>query len=468
MGFFFVIHAYLVAKFLWRNAGYTRFWIPVRPPAFIAGAFVTLIFCAIFLVLMRPVGLLYALACALNSVFGLFNPVASLSFLVTVLFMRPWELIADPHPFFAVMVRYSAVLCLVSWVIDSFRKRRFAFVMTSELVVYLLLLVWLLVTALLSLRPSEGFEFLFSNYFPTTVLILLILNVVERNNDLQLLRDSTVLAISGVIAVGVVYALMDPAFTSAQYRLQGAGFGLLADSNDMGSLVVIALCFLVITKLFKKSKFSAKFFALVTVGLLLLALLFTQSRGSMLAVAVAGATFLVVGRKLSKKALLFSTPLIVFPILIATTISRDEADLNESSSARMNCILTALRMFQLNPIVGVGIGNYTYLYQQYSLAYFGEGEKTAHSSWALVLAEAGFPGFILFTAFYGLAGIAAWRVRRTAPEFLVVFVGYTACMTILSHTHIFLPYFLCSMCFAVRRVMAKDAAKETARAIPKK
>ncbi len=101
----------------------------------------------------------------------------------------------------------------------------------------------------------------------------------------------------------------------------------------------------------------------------------------------------------------------------------DEADdpnaepesLDGSSAARLHFWSVALDMARDRPFTGVGHNSYNVAYDRYDSTngHFGR-RRSVHSAWLGILAELGFPGFVLFASLIALTFSACQRARRAA------------------------------------------------------
>jgi O-antigen ligase len=93
----------------------------------------------------------------------------------------------------------------------------------------------------------------------------------------------------------------------------------------------------------------------------------------------------------------------------------DPESLDGSSAARLHFWSVAIDMARDRPITGVGHNCYNVAYDQYDTAqgHFGH-QRSVHSAWFGMLAELGFPGFMLFVALIGVTFMACQRARRAA------------------------------------------------------
>ena len=81
-----------------------------------------------------------------------------------------------------------------------------------------------------------------------------------------------------------------------------------------------------------------------------------------------------------------------------------------------------LNMTQHNPYIGVGMGNYEIVYDQYRLMNWHEPLGHAHNYYLNILAEAGIIGFLSYFILWGGITWLTWRIRQH-PDILARCIG---------------------------------------------
>lgn len=188
--------------------------------------------------------------------------------------------------------------------------------------------------------------------------------------------------------------------------------GHIGDENDLALALSMALPFAFVGALFKASIWQ-RLTSLACVVLLLSATMVTFSRGGFLALAVVLIyCFSLLLRKKKLIGFLLLCILVLAGMLYAppgywdeiATISKDAYDTQQGTGAlRREFWIVARNMFYHNPILGVGLNNFTWnvsMYQtseQLQRAGRSYAGATAHSLYFIVLAELGISGFLLFS-----------------------------------------------------------------------
>jgi O-antigen ligase len=166
----------------------------------------------------------------------------------------------------------------------------------------------------------------------------------------------------------------------------------------------------------------------------LCALVFTYSRGAVLALLVMLVVALPILR-LRLKHCLLGISLLGLSIMLAPRqfeqrlatlaqfVNAKESSTNTDSSFRQRALLmrAAWEMWREHPFLGVGAGNYAEQYPDFanrvgstvsSYEEFGE-KRYAHSLYLEIGAETGLAGIVVFSAILCAAGICGWRAFRS-------------------------------------------------------
>ena len=97
-----------------------------------------------------------------------------------------------------------------------------------------------------------------------------------------------------------------------------------------------------------------------------------------------------------------------------------------------------------SPLFGVGFNRYPLEYESYvtGAKIYEFGERTAHSTWVLALAETGVPGFLLFVCFVLSLAWMAKRIFGKEPDLFAALMAYLVAVSFLSHTWLIYLYIL--------------------------
>lgn len=307
-----------------------------------------------------------------------------------------------------------------------------------NLKLYVAFFAFLSLSMIVSVIPSNSFN-MWSNVTWKIAAMTLATSWLARSQR-DLITATNIFIISGaLIAAVVVYNKIygislvqgtrvsigrietdDPAALIANSGL------ILTDPNDLSLILLFPLAFALARITNRKSLFDASIAAAFS-GLILSAIVFTQSRGAAIGVAAVMAMLTLKRFRNALPAvmiLLIAAPLLFGAMDIAERASggyaeAEEGDLDESAQHRLDAWKTAVNMAVARPVTGVGIANFQHLYYTYTDYWFNR-EIAVHSMWFQVLAEIGFIGLALFvamvvTSFTVNARSLRWMAAGNAP-----------------------------------------------------
>ena len=328
-----------------------------------------------------------------------------------------------------------AAVAIGSWILSRFFRRNLTFIWNGSMTLYTLFFCWLAISALASPYSDDNLAFVFHVYFPIYVVCILLVNSIEKEADLALIKQSLTLTLTGVIAVAMVLTFTNPKLYSGVMRLEGAGS--TGNANDLAALAVLAIPFLLVSTIDRLKAKQIAWMNILCISILASGLFLSKSRAAAAALGGACLLYALLFSKSAKRILgwtLVTVPLLL--LFMKAAMNRAQSDLEGSSESRWNYIVSGFRMFKTHPLMGVGVNNYPRFYEQYSQLFLETGNHTAHSTWMLLLAETGPIGFGLFTGlFFSIVG-KAWKIRIRNPEFLMALLGYGITMSVLSHAYV--------------------------------
>lgn len=425
----------------------------LKPRAFFMGALAALCLTAVFTGFLGLGSGLLAFDLAAGIVLSLVQPVVAVSFLIAVFFLRPWELM-PLNPMMLWLPRGLAAVTLISWLIHGMVKKKLRLEWNLSCTFYFALLVWLSISTVFTQGFTDSIETLVTSFFPTTVIALLVLNAPEDELDLSALTGTLAISISGVIAMALYMTFKNPLFAAGGLRLTGPG--LFGNANDLAALIVLALPLTFIALFVKNRRWLVRGLAFICLVILGLGLWFSQSRGALAALLLAALAYVIFSVHSKRWVPLALVLVCLAPLLFYVAIRRSSEETEMSRVSRWNYVVTGLRMVKSYPLFGVGVGNYPRYYNNYTNLFYEEGQRTAHSSWVLIAAEAGPPGFFLFLGLFLTVLWAAWRLRSRAPQLFLPMISYGVAMSLLSHVYLFLPYLVFAFVLAGSRVLIKN------------
>lgn len=276
--------------------------------------------------------------------------------------------------------------------------------------------IFLIISFIFYLLQQKPKNFSFHTFFLLSLIIIILLSGIRNNWVMGGVYSATGFVISAVIPYLLFTSLLYDEYCirkimascliascvmlshgySQLSSLMGIGWsgeglsqgtrisylGIFNDPNDLGMYLLINIPFAFYFYKTAKS-FMMKFFMVVMVFLLLWGIYKTNSRGSLVGVLSLFALYSYFRYGKFKAILIgsFSLPIVVVIMQMFRTIDSEE----QSAGQRIEAWYTAIDLFKNHPFVGVGLGNFT---EHHYL--------TAHNSYALVLAELGVIGYVLW------------------------------------------------------------------------
>jgi O-antigen ligase len=248
-------------------------------------------------------------------------------------------------------------------------------------------------------------------------------------------------------------------------RMYGAG-KMFNDPNDFALNLCIILPFCVALLLSSRS-WSGKLFWTAAVGVALLGIVSTFSRGGFLALV---AVLLAMWRRFSINARTAVVLLLIVGLLATTallivgssyfdrmgTITDPEADPNGSAEARKGLLIRSLHLTFEHPVFGVGPGQF----QQVS----GSWNET-HNSYTQLSSEAGIPALVIFLLLiwrtFGNVRILGREQKGSQTWYLAqaidcAMIAYLVGGFFLSTAFWLVPYLLVTYASALRKISAED------------
>lgn len=399
--------------------------------------------------------LYFSISCSLG--LCLLHPSLALSNLVGYLILRPWELL--DKPVLAVLPRTFLLLFLISLVFNYFINSRVRINTSRQQMMIIALGAWVFLSTIFSGDAVGSQAFFMDNYLKSIVVAVFMFQTIQTEDDYKLFTNTVVLAVLGVS----IFALINTYFIANVDRLEGRG--AVQNANDLAALLIFVLP-LSLRSVFKKQlMIPAWGISVIIISILALGVWKAQSRASYLSIMLMGMTFFVYHFR-HKKIMLLQLALVAvagFFVISQSSLGRRSSDLEESRLNRTGYWQAGLSMALRHPLFGVGFNQYPKKFRHYGAADFTEdGERTAHSSWILILAEAGVPALVLMFVLLYQAALKAWSLFRSAPELLLMLVGYGVCMTFLSHTYSLYPYILLALIFTYPSKPAEEVRHENA------
>jgi probable O-glycosylation ligase (exosortase A-associated) len=366
--------------------------------------------------------------------------------------------------------RFSLVVGAVLLVAVVFSRERKRMIWTPLTVTWLLFFAWTALTTVFALDPVSA-EQDWSRWWKICLTSLLTLLLMRDHKRLHLL----VIVIAGSLAFYGVKGGFFTLVTGGGLRVWGPPGTFLEDNNSMGLALILTVPLLRYLQLQAQRRW-AKLALAACIGLTVVAILGTQSRGALLGVVAMG-SFLI--WKSPGRWRLALAAIVLVPVLWMfmpsswharmDTIGSYEQD--GSALGRINAWWFAFNLAKDHPLTGGGFSTFTpELFEQY--APDPDDFHDAHSIYFEVLAEQGFVGFGLFMLLGWLVFASCRRVAsltRDRPDLdwartlcsmvQVSLVGYAVAGAFLGLAYFDLVYHLVALVVLTRALVEDELAQ---------
>lgn len=379
---------------------------------------------------------------ALTLGFCVLHPVIALSNLVCYLILRPWELLERED--LAVLPRTFLLLFIISLILNFYQTGRLRINFGKQQLLIIALGLWVFLSTVFTGNASNLQSYYFENYFKSIVVAIFIFQAIRTEEDYDLLSNSLVTSVFGLALFALVYTY----FIAHTERLEGRG--AVSNTNDLAAMLILVVPLSLKSILRRKFVAHEWVFSLALILTLALGVYKAQSRASYIAILFMGITYFIYVFRARKKMILtmIGVTIVSLGVLSQLNLGRDTGDLEESKQNRIGYWKAGMAMAVRHPLLGVGYTEYPRNFGVYGVANLTEGaHRTAHSSWILLISEAGVPALTLMLVLFFQAAVRAWALFPKAPELLLMIVGYGVCMTFLSHSYTLYPYIILGMVF---------------------
>ena len=323
---------------------------------------------------------------------------------------------------------------LLIFLLSSIYNRKYDFRILKHpiTIVIILQLFWILITSITSEFPIVSLKFLLARLW--FVVPMYFVSVVIFKNVKKINQFNWLYIFSFVIVI--IYTLI----AHAQYGFQQNLGNLVMkpfynDHTSYGAMLAFFIPVLVYFSFSKRFSEKQHIYAMLTLALFLIALVFSYSRAAWLGLLAGWGVYLLIIWRIRFSWILSITIILIglffsFESEIINSLERNKQDsstnfmdhiysmtnisTDASNLERLNRWNAALRLFEEKPLFGWGPGTYQFVYAPYQLSY----EKTiistnagdmgnAHSEYLGPLAEQGVMGMLLTVILVSLVFIRA-------------------------------------------------------------
>ena len=365
----------------------------------------------------------YGLCCG-GTVIALFNPFVGLLIYVAFSILKPdilwfWSVPAGNYS------QLVAIALLIGWVLNGFSSWRFGW---GRGVVFALLGFWLWSAISAGFAADQVVAWKYVEAISKITLPFLVgITTIDSVRKLKQL--------AWVIVLSHGYLALE--FNQQYYQgvnvLWESGFAGM-DNNSVGIALVTCIGLSFFLGLHSE-RWWHKALAFGAACLMAHAVMFSYSRGGMLALCISGVVAFLLVRKQRKHYLLFGLVALLLLRMAGPevrqrfmTVFTDPSKRDAAAQTRLDLWTDCWQVMLQHPILGAGPDHWPLVAHEFG---WPRG-KEAHSLWLQTGAELGFPGLACLALFYGLCIARLWRITRSGEEHSEPWMLYLAQMVITS------------------------------------
>jgi O-antigen ligase len=317
-------------------------------------------------------------------------------------------------------LKVAGFLLMVSWLahISTRREKSESFVAAHPQFTFILVLflTWAVLSASWAEVPGRALD-TSSRYFQNMILFLIVYTAVRERKHAVWLAWAW---LAGATFATVPAMLNPPTYEDdLTVRISGT----IGDPNELAALLVAGTVFAGVLAVITKEA-ALRVAAGAAVVLFLGGIFYTVSRGGLVALFVALiAACLLAGRWRGRTLVVVALGMAAVVIYFASFAgldARDRVTTVEGGSGRADIWKVGWRMFEAEPIHGIGSGNFPissihYLIQPGVIErdeFIISTPKVAHNTYLQILAELGLVGITLFLTIIGFSISCALRAAR--------------------------------------------------------
>ena len=444
------------------------------------------------------VQLLAISALLLGFAFLFHKPQAGLLVLVALVYSNASEIAVRYHGMPSALQALAILLFLV--ILGRLLQRSWERMSGDIIIVLSALYALVLFSSSSSATNPELADEKLIEYVKCLLIFALVMNLIRSRVTLNR-AVWTILIVGAVLSTISAYQVI-----TSSYAWDFGGFGRIENAQIVGNLrqsrisgalsdpnfyaqILVPLIPLWLFRLFDETSIRSKLFSAYGLITCLIALVFTYSRGAILALGVVTGLVLLVRKPrlkhcLAGVVLLGAAMLLVPPQFqqrIGTLdqfVAENESpfmDMDSSFQQRALFMRVAWNMWREHPFLGVGAGNYSEHYQEYAdrigatVSSYEEFNKKrfAHCLYLEIASETGLIGLFLFAAIIAAAGMKGWQAVRifkrtgdfkTARLVLALLIGLAGYLTtsLFLHGHYLRHFWLLLALIGVSGQIAKS------------
>lgn len=399
---------------------------------------------------------------------ALFNPFVGLLIYICFAIIKPeflWYWAVPPGNY----SRIIAIALLIGWASHGFGRWQFG-KGRIILLMFVGFFVWIIPSTLASAHPVMGWSFLESS---GKIFLPFLVGMTLLDSDAKLKQLAWVMMLS----VGYIAFEMNLSYYSGFNRMQIMGFARM-DNNSVAIEMVCGVGLALFLAL-GAEKWWQKALALFAALLMVHSILFSFSRGGMLALVISGGVGFYLMPKQPKHYLVFALIVLLGLRLAGSQVTdrfmltfADDKERDSSAQSRIDLWGDCWEVMLHNPLLGIGPDHWPLIAHEYG---WKKG-KEAHTLWLQIGAEMGFIGLLFLILFYGICIRRLWPFARSkigdfdpwhqnvARMVIASLVGFAVAAQFVSLERLEIPYYVTLLgAGALRLLSEQDVSRDKIR-----
>ncbi len=327
---------------------------------------------------------------------------------------------------------------------------------------------WLFFTSLVSEMPIVSFKYLLTRIWFIICFYFIVTQFVVNEKNINKYILSYVLGFIFVIVYTLLHHAMSNFSHDTSYRVMQPFF---KDHTSYGAALALLIPAMFMVMKRSRKDFSIRFFNIILIGILCIALLFSYTRAAWAGILAVFALWIILKLRIKIKTLILTVLVAVImiapfynDIIYKTSKNTEVSSTNflshlksvsnissdDSNTERINRWKCAIRMFEAKPITGFGPGTYMFLYAPFQhsedktiISTNAANGGNSHSEYLGLLADAGLLGGLSFVAILVTVLIVGFNLyNKTKNQLTKESVLFLLLSLITYYMHAFLNDFL--------------------------
>jgi O-antigen ligase len=336
-------------------------------------------------------------------------------------------------PISHVPAQFAIGIAFLGWLGDGLINKKWSIRWHPAFAPLMIYLAWNVLSAALSERPGHSLSAILDNEWPLFIMLMLFWTIADE----AFLKKVLMVFLSSA-CIAAVYALWQVVGGVELYRhaqLDPMGSGLYRAVGFYSFYLTFAA--LAMSAFFFSTSFSfemRKWYFVVLSVVSFLAVVATFARSMWLSFAIGIPIFVFTrGRKFGTIVVSLILVLVVGGMLAVPTLRNRVGSILDAgqNETRLNLWKTAVKVFEANPIVGIGEDNWDLVFDRYRVEGYYDTTVHPHNDYLTVLVSSGLPGLLAFLSTWGIILVVGFKSTRSTQSKTLRAVGWGGAFSLI-------------------------------------